>query len=142
MYTRITLRHSAAIVRIRLLLVCLWYYVGEGGLDLAEGTDWIPGVSYDSGTLLSPLRSHRPKDLAHRSRSIRSCREAAARVSVFPNLSQPAASALAQVFGGFRRLRHPLGSRRHHQQVFVVNASEEALVDPPLRGVSCGAAVR
>ena len=39
------------------------------------------------------------------------------------NLSQPAASALAQVFGGLRRLQHPRGPRRPHQQVFVVYAS-------------------
>ena len=34
-----------------LRLLCLWYYVGEGGLDLAEGTDRIPGVSYLSGNI-------------------------------------------------------------------------------------------
>eukprot|EP01043_Picozoa_sp_COSAG02_P044262 COSAG02_NODE_3938_length_6013_cov_109.379270_3_plen_184_part_00 len=40
-------------------LLCLWYCVGEGGLDLAEGTDRNPGVSYYSGILLCAVTTQR-----------------------------------------------------------------------------------
>ena len=42
-------------------LLCLWYYVGEGGLDLAEGTDRNPGVSYYSGILLCAVTTQSGK---------------------------------------------------------------------------------
>ena len=55
-------------------------------VDLAEGTDRNPRLSYYSGILLCAVTAQRTSASGLRSGSIRSCREAAAGASMFSNI--------------------------------------------------------
>ena len=78
-----------------LRLLCLWYYVGEGGLDLAEGTDRIPGLSDYSGILLCAVTAQRTS-ASGADRFAPDLRVLL--VKYVQTYAQPAARALAQVF--------------------------------------------